>query len=266
METVASHYYQTDGGEYDDLELGLMQHSAIANRLDLLRKFITYLQETHPTIPYIISEIGNSLNPTHAYGYQATLGSALWQVDLQLYAMSIGIARINWQQIMHSGYDMWLPVDSGNYSRSVYSNFYAMPFVADFIGVTGGATQMVQLETGVDNVVAYAAFVDGAPQRIAIVNLHFWDTNSVGPRPSVNLTFSIPSDVGDARADLLNSPEGAHASGSSITYAGSQWTSESEGTEIDNVRDDSRTLEVRNDTVQVEVESSQAVLLHLVYA
>lgn len=99
IKQVASHYYQTNGGEYEDLGPGLMNHTAITDRLDLFRKFIVYLQDNHPDIPFIISEIGNSLNPTHTYDYQATLGSALWQVDLQLYAMSIGVAKINWQQV-----------------------------------------------------------------------------------------------------------------------------------------------------------------------
>ncbi|KAK5164063.1 uncharacterized protein LTR77_010154 [Saxophila tyrrhenica] len=262
IESVAGHYYQTDGGQYADLETGLMQHSAIANRLDLYRKFIVYLRDNHPKIPYIISEIGNSLNPTHAYDYQATLGSALWQVDLQLYAMTIGIARINWQQIMHSGYDMWLPVDSGNYTRTVYSNFYAMPFVADFIGKSGGATRAAQLETEQENIVAYAAFVRDKPKRVAIVNFDFWDQGD-GARPSTTFTLEVPSGVKKVKVEVLSSPEGAHASGDSMTYAGSQWTSESEGKEVEGVRDDSQTLKVKKGKVDVEVFNSQAVLVHL---
>lgn len=262
IKTVASHYYQTDGGNYSDLGPGLMNHTAIAFRLDLLRKFITYLADNHPNIPYIISEVGNSLNPTHTYEYQATLGSALWQVDFQLYAMSIGIARINWQQIMHSGYDMWLPIDSAGFERRVYSNFYAMPFVGDFIGI-GGGSRAVQLQTGVENVVAYASYVEDKPARIAIINLNIWDKVDGTERPSVTLALQLPEDVSEVKVDILSSPEGAHASGDSMTYAGSQWTSESNGQEVKGVRDDSYTLGVEGGKAEVKICSSQALLLHL---
>lgn len=48
----------------------------------------------------VLSEVGNSLQPTNTYEYQARLGSALWQVDFYLYCMAIGVERINYQQIM----------------------------------------------------------------------------------------------------------------------------------------------------------------------
>ncbi|KAI7402144.1 hypothetical protein KC336_g14475 [Hortaea werneckii] len=226
IKQVASHYYQTNGGEYGDLGPGLMNHTAIAFRLDLLRKFIDYLRENHPSIPYIISEVGNSLNPTHNYDYQATLGSALWQVDFQLYAMSIGIARIK----------------SGN---------------------NGGQTQAAQLDTGVENVVAYVAFVENKPVRLAVVNLDIWDKGDSYRRPATKLTIRLPEWVTKVDVDVMTSPEGAHASGDSMTYAGSQWTSESEGTEVKGVRDDSYSLKPHHGKISLSVEKSSAVLLHL---
>ena len=262
IKTVASHYYQTDGGQAADLGPGLMDHGAIATRLDYFRRHIDYLSQNHPDIAYTISEVGNSLNPTHAYDYQATLGSALWQVDFQLYSLSIGVTRINWQQIMHSGYDMWLPIDSKEYSRSVYSNFYAMPFVGDFIG-RGGGSQTALLDTGVDNVVAYVSYADGKPSRIAIINLNIWDKTDGGKRPSTALKLSVPQGVSAMRAHVLGSPEGAHASGDSITYAGSQWTSESDGEEVKGVRDDSFDVTIKGGQASVEICKSSALLLHL---
>lgn len=261
VKTVASHYYQTGRGTYADLATGLMQHSTIAYRLNLLRKFIIYLRENHPQIPFIISEVGNSLNPTHDYSYQAVLGSALWAVDFQLYAMSIGIARINWQQIMHSGFDMWLPVDSGDMRKQTFANFYAMPFVGDFIG-TGGSTRATQLDTGFENIVAYAAFFDDKPVRVAIVNLNIWDPGD-GERPSITVTLNVPADSQEVKVDFLSGTGGAHAGASDITYAGSQWTAASEGAEVKGVRNDSQILDIRDGKVNVEVSNSQAVLVHL---
>lgn len=165
-------------------------------------------------------------------------------------------------QIMHSGYDMWLPLDSAGIPRQVFSNFYAMPFVGDFIG-DGGGTQAVPLQTGVDNVVAYASYADGKPVRIAVVNFVLWDEGTGGARPSKTLEFKLPKGFKEVKVDVLSSPQGAHASGDSITYAGSQWTSDSNGEEVKGVRDDSYTLSVKNGKVEVKVLASSAVLLHL---
>lgn len=258
--------WQTNGGEYANLSAGLMNHYAIADRLDLYRKFIAYLAPKG--IPFILDEVGNSLNPEHTYEYQAVLGSAFWAIDFQLYAMTIGVARVNWQQIMHSGFDLWLPVDSSNgtesVSRQVFSSFYAMPFVADFIGDTGGATRAVEVQTGQNDTVAYAAFVNGSLARIAIVNLNIWDANgTAAQRPATTFAISLPSGYEQVEVDILSSPEGAHASADTITYGGSQWTSASNGLEVRNVANDTKVLNVRNGEVQVTVYSSQAVLLHL---
>lgn len=238
-----------------------MNHQAISSRLDLFRPYIDFLHKSHPNIPFILSEVGNSLNPTHDYDYQAVLGSALWAVDFQLHAMSIGVARINWQQIMHAGYDMWLPIDSGDMTKQTFANFYAMPFVADFIGKEGDK-RVTTLETGVKNVAAYAVFVDDSPTRVAIVNLNAWDQGE-GPRSAVSFELRVPTGHESVRVHLLNSPQGAHASAASITYAGSQWTSDSEGRELKDVRHDTKVLKVQDGKVKIAAFDSQALLIHL---
>lgn len=138
-----------------------------------------------------------------------------------------------------------------------------MPFVADFLGNDGGRTQAALLDTGVENVVAYAAFVDNKPVRLAVVNLDIWDQGDSYRRPATKLTIRLPEWITKVDVDVLTSPEGAHASGHSMTYAGSQWTSESEGTEVKGVRDDSYSLKVHHGKVTLSVEKSSAVLLHL---
>lgn len=267
VQTVAHHYYQTDGGGAEDLETGLMSHSAIAAHLDLFRGAIDWLKANKPDVPYILSEIGNSLNPTHDYSYQAVLGSALWQVDLQLYSLSIGIARFNFQQIMHSGFDLWLPQASGDSEPQVFASFYAQPFVTDFVG-SSGVAQVASLQVSDDstgNIAGYAAFENGAPQRLAIVNLDYWNSSSsTTARTAANVSVSLPANVTSVTVDKLSSPLGAGASADSITYAGSQWTYESNGLEVTGVRDDSETLAVTNGQVYISVNQSSAVLVRLV--
>lgn len=266
VKTVAKHYYQTDGGSASTLAAGLMTHATIAGRLDLLRPTIDWLRSNNPDIPYVISEIGNSLNPTHDYSYQAVLGSALWQVDFQLYSLSIGVARFNFQQIMHSGFDLWLPQASGTSLPSVYPNFYAQPFVADFVGSSGQAqvASLDLLDEDTGNWAAYAAFEAGVPVRLAVLNLNYWNSSSsTTDRASQTLVVSVPDGVTSVTVDLLSSPLGAGAGSDSITYGGSQWTYESLGLEVTGVRNDTETLEVEDGQVSITIYQSSAVLVHL---
>lgn len=267
VKTVAHHYYQTDCcGSAATLASGLMTHSSIAGHLDLFKPAIDWLREHNPDIPYILSEIGNSLSPTHDYAYQAVLGSALWQVDFQLYALSIGVARFNFQQIMHSGFDLWLPQASGDSQPQVFASYYAQPFVTDFVG-SSGAAQVAQLDVSDEstgNWAAYAAFEDGAPKRLAVLNLNYWNSSSsTSARASQTVSVSVPDDVTSVRVDLLSSPLGAGGSADSITYAGSQWTYESLGLEVKGVRNDTETLDVVDGQVSITVYQSSAVLVHL---
>lgn len=267
VKTVAHHYYQTDCcGTAADLATGLMSHSAISGRLDLFRPAIDWLKENKPHIPYIMSEIGNSLNPTHDYSYQAVLGSALWQVDFQLYSLCIGIARFNFQQIMHSGFDLWLPVASGDSEAQVFASYYAQPFVTDFVG-SSGRTRVSQLDiTGesTGNWAGYAAFEGDVPTRLAFVNLNYWNSSSsTTGRASQTITVEVPAGVTSVTVDLLSSPLGAGASADTITYGGSQWTYESLGKEVTGVRNDTETLHVENGQVNITIYQSSAVLVHL---
>lgn len=277
VQAVAHHYYQTDCClTAADLATGLMSHAAIAARLDLYRPAMAWLRAHKPAVPYVLSEIGNSLNPTHDYAYQAVLGSALWQVDMQLYALSIGVARFHFQQIMHSGFDLWLPQASVDSPAQVFASFYAQPFVADFVG-RSGTTQVATVEllseddddTPSDlNIAAYVAFEEGgAPRRLALVNLDYWNSSSsTGPRAAANVSVSgLPAGVASVTVHQLSSPLGAGAGADSITYAGSQWTYESGGREVTGVRPgDSETLAVVDGQVYVSVNQSSAVLVHLV--
>lgn len=253
-----------------------MSHAAVAARLDQLRPAIAWLAAHRPGVPYVLSEVGNSLNPTHDYAYQAVLGSALWQVDLQLYGLSAGVARFHFQQIMHSGFDLWLPQASGDAAEAqVFASFYAQPFVADFVG-RGGTTQVAAVPVVVsddddedsNNIAGYVAFEEGgAPRRLAIVNLDYWNSSS-SPAPRAAATVALrglPADVTSVTVDRLSSPLGAGAGADTITYAGSQWTYASNGVEVPGVRDDSETLAVGADgRVDVSVDQSSAVLVRFV--
>lgn len=264
IKEVAAHYYQGNAGTAATLGSLLMNLTITHNHLDQFKVRIDWLRQNKPEIRFVLSEVGNSLQPTNTYEYQARLGSALWQVDFYLYCMAIGVNRINYQQIMHAGYNMWLPVASAGHPAQVFSNYYSQPFVADFIGASG-KTQVSQLPFDNSNVAVYAAYEDGAPKRIAVVNMNYWNqTSSTGARDSVTLNFQVPDDdVAQLTVSHLNSPLGAGAAADSITYGGSQWTYESLGEEVKSVREDTETVAVMGGVASVTVASSEAVLIRL---
>ncbi|KAI2630180.1 glycoside hydrolase family 79 protein [Hypomontagnella submonticulosa] len=267
IKEVSHHYYQRNAGTAGDLAAGLMDMSVTHNHLDQFKRRISWLKQNQPNIPFILNEVGNSLFRTNSYEFQARLGSALWQVDFYLYSMAIGVARINYQQIMHAGYDLWLPVASAGHEAQVFSNFYSQPFVADFIGASG-KTRVAQLQVSGDNVPAnlavYGAYEGDVAKRIAITNLNYWNkTSSEGDRPSVTLDLSVPKGVKSVKVYHLNSPLGAGAGADTITYGGSQWTYKSLGKEVKNVRKDTETITVKDGVAKVTVQSSEAALVWL---
>ncbi|KAI1490479.1 hypothetical protein F5X96DRAFT_546412 [Biscogniauxia mediterranea] len=270
VKEVSHHYYQNQAGTADDLGSELMAMDVTHAHLDQYKARIAWLRANRPDVPFVLDEVGNSLQRTNSYAYQARLGSALWQADFYLYAMAIGVARINYQQIMHAGYDLWLPVASAGLPPQVFANYYSQPFVADFLGASG-RTRVAQLDlgSGVANVAAYAAYDadSGAPARIAVANLNYWNrTSSSESRANVTVGFALPDGVVGAASgvtvDRLGSPDGAGADASTITYAGSQWTYASGGAEVKGVRNDSEVVPVSEDgVVSVTVASSEAVLI-----
>lgn len=267
IKDVSHHYYQNVAGGAADLKDGLMTVANTHTQVDYLRRHIEYLKANHPDIPYILNEIGNSLDPTNSYEYQARLGSALWAVDFYLYCLSIGIARFNYQQIMHSGFDMWLPVASNGLPAQVFANYYAQPFLADFVG-DSGSTRVAQLDVGnseaAPNLAAYAAFEGGLAKRVAIANLDYWNrTSSDTPRPVATVRLRVPPEVKWVQVTHLSSPDGAGAAADTITYAGSQWTYESMGNEQKGVRNDTEGIAVRGEVAHVRVPSSEAVIVYL---
>ncbi|KAI0023848.1 hypothetical protein F4780DRAFT_26136 [Xylariomycetidae sp. FL0641] len=270
IKEVTHHYYQGQAGDASTLGSSLMPMPITHTHLDQYLVRIDFLRENHPDIPFVLNEVGNSLSVTNVYAYQAVLGSALWQVDFYLYAMTIGVARVNWQQIMHSGFDLWLPVASAGLPAQVFANYYSQPFVGDFLGSSGNArvARLPGLGDPDSNVAAYAAYEGDDLKRIAVVNLNYWNATSSGRERGAR---AIDFELGDAglrdgdtvKVYHLNAPGGAGAGADDITYGGSQWTYESLGKEVKGVREDTEEITVQDGVAHVEVAESEAVLIWL---
>ncbi|CAH0016613.1 unnamed protein product [Clonostachys rhizophaga] len=267
VKEVAHHFYQNHAGEAEDLESGLMTMNLTHTNLDYLKRHINWLKQNRPDVPFIINEIGNSLKVTNSYQYQARLGSALWAVDFYLYSLSIGVSRFNYQQIMHSGFDLWLPHASGGFPAQVFSNYYSQPFLADFVG-SSGKTRVAKLDVvigeSVPNLAAYAAFEDGVVKRIAVANLGYWNrTSSTFDRPVASIRLDLALETDLLTVAHLGSPDGAGAGAETITYAGSQWTFESLGEEVKGIRNDTEEVVVENGGAVINVPASEAVIIYL---
>ena len=229
-----------------------MNHTAIVKGLRPFKQQVQFLaQNSSGKVPLVLSEVGNTLlasptEPDPGYVARNNLGSALWAVDFQLYAMSIGIGRVHMQQILSAGYSLWSPVDAEGYEAQVRPNFYSQPFIADFIG-TSSETKVVNLHVtggvGHSGLCGYAAYDAGKPARIALsmtsqslgmngkltrlVNFNFWSeyastTESLPSptnRPVHTVNIRLPSEIRSAAMQTLNSPEGAYGN-SSLTWRG----------------------------------------------
>jgi hypothetical protein len=270
IKQVAHHFYGTPSG--DDLRV-LLDHNAIVTRFGFFKPFLSFLKSyKNGALPFVLSEVASSTNTGGNVTYQAGLGTALWHVDFQLQAMSVGVRAVNFQQIVAAGFRMWLPVETVGHKPQVFGHYYAMPFVADFIGKNND-TRVAPLHltgNGDNKVIGYGAWSGGSLVRVALIDFHIWtpsgNSSALIPadRPVRNITLNnLPSGTASVKATYLISNHGAKGLAESITYAGSQWTAKSGGKEVKGVRNDSKTVQVHNGKAVVKVPASSAVLIHI---
>ncbi|KAK3681899.1 hypothetical protein LTR37_020768 [Vermiconidia calcicola] len=265
IKQVAYHYYQGHGiNSIDELQ-EWVSHSRTEKQMEVFKSSITFLRENYADIGLVLDEVGDNV------GAKATKGNiwncfatALWRVDFQLYAMFIGVARMNFQQIFSPRASMWLPVQSDTGGvQQVTANYYAMPFAADFIGDSGN-TSVMALDLGDDDdgmVVAYAAYNDGELSRIVILNMRLW-TAEDGDRLSRAISIrGMPEGVKEATVHYLSAGEGALQK-HGITWRGLQWTVASNGTE-EKVVHNSKILQVADNELRVTVYTTGAVMIEL---
>ncbi|KAI0387943.1 hypothetical protein F5Y04DRAFT_286849 [Hypomontagnella monticulosa] len=263
IKQVAYHYYQGHGPKTLDQLQDWVRHSKTVN--NMTTKFIPniqYLRKNHEQIGFAFTETGYNVGGGKGT-LDSNLATALWAVDFQLYCMTVGVKRVNWQQILMSSLNMWRAVASDAGPPVVTPNFYSQPFIADFIS-KGGQTQVAELDVGGDGrgtFIAYGAFESGKLARIALLNLHFW-TPQDGSRPHVDFTLrSLPSTTKQVKAHHLSAPTGALAK-EGLSYAGLQWTFESNGTDS-RLKNDSLVLDVQGAEATVSVNATSAVLVVL---
>ena len=256
-----------------------MNHTAITSHLMKQLKSEKYLADKYPDVPFVLSEVGNSIG-NHPLNYSSAFGATLWSVAFQLASMSRGVKRVSMTQRPVAKHALWVPNDSvsdrGMVGPSVRAPFSAQPFIADFVNGAdgGGGSSVVEIPQDDPLTVAYAAFdSDGAAQRLALVNLRLWYGGCGGDRGSTRFDVKVGSGAGANKVTTgrLQAEAGVTAMGfdiggpgENITYAGEQWTfkvDKGQGHVVDGAGKED--LEVKDGVVSVTVPDSEAVLVYL---
>ncbi|KAI1208431.1 uncharacterized protein F4807DRAFT_431319 [Annulohypoxylon truncatum] len=265
IKQVGFHYYQGHGPKTLSELQDWVRHNTSVNKMKDYIPNIEYLKKTDNDVGFALTEVGYNVGGAKGGGktLDSNLATALWAVDFQLYCMTVNVKRVNWQQILMSTLNMWRAVDSNAGPATVTANFYSQPFIADFIS-KGGNTQVAKLDVGDDSngtLTAYAAYESGKLARVALVNLDLW-TPQNGTRTYVDFALKGLSGTSkQAKVHYLGAPNGALAK-DGLTYAGFQWTKESNG--IDQLaRNDSSVLGLDGTDVTVRVNATSALMILL---
>ena len=287
---AATHWYQFPTGDIssytpETMQFYLLNHSAIVERFNTgYAQDLAYLSANAPQIDYILSETGSSLiGPP--LPFQDSFGAALWAVDFNLYAMSMGVKRVDASQRPAAPHSLWVPDDSCNdpalgaemnVGPQVRGPWFAVPFVADFIGMSPGRiVRLLEQEM----LTAYGMYdATGRLAKVAIVNLKYWsadtgDLSEVLERGNVTLSIPIADPAitsvylqglrADAGADALGYD--AAGGGQMITWAGETWSYASDngnGHMVDRTPQN-EVVEICQGSATISVEDSGAVMIWL---
>jgi hypothetical protein len=164
------------------------------------------------SIPFILGET-NSLYNQGKPGLSNSFGAALWGLDFNLWCASQGIKRVHMHQGTNYRYQSWQPVETDLASIGTKAPYYGNVAVAAFLGnLTAGEVRIANLPRGDEREAAYAAYVDGRLERVAVVNMREYnytvngtsdlDMVNLETRPSQTYSFQLPSGYGGKQNGL----------------------------------------------------------------
>lgn len=264
---VAAHYYQY-GGKVAGIQEQLLNHTALKVKFDNYLEAIQYTR-SRPNTKFIFSETGGPLRITEDEQYY--FANTLWSANFRLYAMTHGVSRVEGTQRPETLRSLWIP-EAGwikGIGPRVQAPYYALPFVADFIGKTvKGDRGVVNLDLGKEHISGYGMFEGENLARIAIVNLRQYDGK--GPRNAVKVHLDKLGSVSQVQVRRLHADAGTAAggfdvNGNNITYAGQQWSHEVDnGSSHGTVTIESHA--VTGGVVDIVVPDTEAVIVYLKFA
>ncbi|ROT39527.1 beta-glucuronidase [Sodiomyces alkalinus F11] len=290
--TFSTHNY-ISGAETPGVTLQetLMNHHTTTHSVDAhVRTYRDIVRRFGDVPPHILGE-HNSLYHQGKPGLSNSFGAALWGVDFNLYAASVGIKRVH----MHMGtdyrYTSWQPINTettvagtkppyyGNIAVAamlspIHPSLAASDLPSSLLPSRRPKVSMAHIPLPTRRAAAYAAYLDDAFARLMVINLQAYNStvNGTGTvpdpdapeRPVFRYTFEVPLQRGEARVQRL------YANGSDAV-SGIAWDGWSYNLELDEGRPVrlrnvtvGEKLPVRDGVVEVDVQASQAVLLSFV--
>lgn len=256
------HYMETSNDPSITLQKNYMNHTRIAQRLDIYKPPVAWLKANRPNIPLYLAEVNSN---TYSTGNEATIGvfgSALWLVDYMLYGMTLNFKRMNVQQSTGFAYTSWRGVDYFGAPAAVLPPYYAHPFVADVIG-NAGDIRIADLKLGMDLFSAYSIYNSaGAVTKIVLVNLQAWSTSSSTARPSRSVTIKTGSYTGNVKVEKLTAPGADVLDASKISWQGYSWTFQSNGKPV-KTASTTQNVKASGGIITTSVQASEALLLTL---
>lgn len=149
-----------------------MNHTATTSLFSPLVSQIEYLKTNNPDVQFVLSETGSGIQSS--IKLQAGFGAALWCIDFQLYSLTQGVARVDATHRPAAPHSYWVPDASAgdtNPEPQTRGVWYALPFIADFIGKNPG--KVVEVNLGSDVLTAYAMYDESTSElpKLALINL-----------------------------------------------------------------------------------------------
>jgi hypothetical protein len=272
IKSFAQHYYEILIKSGQSLQAAFLDHAN--GPLNLFNRYpqvtLDYLRGAGIQTPVVLSEAGTATGTegsAYERGIDAVLGSALWELDWALLAISRGVARVDLNQCNGCNFASWWADDA---RRGIFSQYYGLALLADWLGLAGAAGstsssfQVASLFDGAKypNVSPYAGCIGGKLDRVVVIDLNQWNMTETTAR--VQRTFAV--DVGkDVKTEELRRLTGkgtdAMNQDGGITYAGTQYTTDTP--EGKGVGKETENVDVKDGKATFKMLAPEAVLVTL---
>lgn len=182
VKQISVHNYM--GGATDPtvtLQKTLMNHTSVVNAINNHVKYANSLAQV--PADYILGE-HNSLYGGGASGTSNVFGAALWVLEISLNAASTGIIkREHFHQSVGAPYSAWIPVQTGMEAPQTLPPYYGKLAAATFLADSASIkVSIIPLGGSPYFDSGYGASVGGKLERIALLNLREYDSNSSSAR------------------------------------------------------------------------------------
>jgi hypothetical protein len=168
----------------------LMNHTSVVNAINNHVNYANSLANV--SADYILGE-HNSLYGGGAAGISNVFGAALWVLEISLNAASTGIIkREHFHQSVGAPYSAWIPVQSGSDPPQTLPPYYGKLAAATFLADSANIqVKIIPLGGDPDVDSGYGAYVDHQLERIALLNLREYNSNSTTPRGNQEYTVTV---------------------------------------------------------------------------